>query len=94
MWLYKYNHNSWRNIIDFSAGDMYTVGLCSDGTAVAVGVELNNRCDVDGWTNIIAISGSYWHTVGLRADGTVVAVGDNEGGRCDVSSWTNIKVPN
>jgi len=84
-----------------SGGYRHTVGLKTDGTAVAVGDNTDpyyngGQCDVSGWTDIIAVSAGAYHTVGLKADGTVVAVGSNytnqyyKGGRCDVEGWTDI----
>ena len=69
-----------------AVGSLFTVGLRSDGTVVATGINQ----DVSDWTDIVAISAGISHTVGLRSDGTVVAVGENEYGRCDVSDWTDI----
>ena len=72
-----------------SAGGTHTLGLRTDGTAVAVGLNHAGQCDVSEWSNIVAVSTSTeQHTVGLRADGTVVVVSNNEYG--DVSSWTDI----
>ena len=72
------------------AGDVHTVGLKSDGTVVAVGVNVYGQCNVGGWTNITQVSAGYGHTVGLKSDGTVVATGYNDDGRCNVSAWTDI----
>jgi len=71
----------------FYAGTLHTVGLKSDGTAVAVGYNYYGECNVTGWTGIVQIAASGGHTVGLKADATVVAVGDNTYGQCDVSGW-------
>ncbi len=76
-----------------SARGYHTVGLKSDGTALAVGWNEYGQCDVDEWTDIVAISAGSHHTVGLKSDGTVVAVGDNDDGECDVDEWTDIKLP-
>ena len=73
-----------------SAGNAHTVGLRTDGTAVATGYNEGGRCDVSGWTDIVAVSAGQDHSVGLRADGSVVAAGWNDYGMCDVSSWTDI----
>jgi alpha-tubulin suppressor-like RCC1 family protein len=86
-----------------SAGLCHTVGLKSDGTAVAVENNLTAfaiSCpvhpDVTNWTNIVQISAGLLHTVGLKSDGTVIAVGLNETELglnvtpCDVSNWTDI----
>ena len=76
-----------------SAVCVHTVGLKSDGTAVAVGYNYEGPCSVSAWTDIVAVSAGYAYTVGLKSDGTVVAVGSNNHSQCDVSDWTNIKIP-
>ena len=58
-----------------AAGYEHTVGLKSDGTAVAVGNKYYGQCDVGGWTDITQVATGYWHTVGLKANGTVVDAG-------------------
>ena len=73
-----------------SAGRDFTVGLKSDGTAVAVGTNSSRQCKVSDWSDVAAVSTGGFHTVGLKADGTVVAAGDNGHGECDVSEWSNI----
>ena len=81
--------SEWTDIIAISAAS-HTVGLKSDGTVVACGVNRYGQCDLSGWTDIVAISTGDDHTVGLRSDGTVIAKGNNESGQCDVSHWKNI----
>ena len=73
-----------------SAGFTHTVGLCNDGTVVAVGDNSCGECDVSGWKDIVAVSAGSNHTVGLRSNGTVVAVGNNEYDQCNISNWTDI----
>jgi len=68
----------------------YTVGLKSDGTVVATGVNHRGQCDVGNWTDIAQIAAGSDHTVGLKSDGTVVAVGSNIRGQCNVGGWTDI----
>ena len=68
----------------------HTVGLKTDGTVVAVGMNEYGQCNVSGWKDIVAIAAGISHTVGLKADGTVVAVGDNRHGQCDVDHWKDI----
>lgn len=80
---------SWKDIVAVSASS-HTVGLCEDGTVVAVGVNRYGQCNVDSWENIIAVYAGDYHTVGLHEDGSVVAVGNNSHGQCDVSHWKNI----
>lgn len=67
-----------------AAGAYHTVGLCADGTVVAVGSSAEGQCDVSDWTEIVSISARHDHTMGLCADGTVVAVGCNDYGQCNV----------
>ena len=82
----------WAQIADrktVATGTGLTVGIRTDGTAVAVGATKDGRHDVSGWTDLVAVSAGV-HTVGLRADGTVVAAGLNDNGQCNVSGWTDI----
>ena len=71
-----------------AAGFYHTVGLKSDGTVVAVGLNDDGQCAVGDWTDITQVAGGGHHTVGLKSDGTVVAVGLNFDGQCDVGGWT------
>jgi hypothetical protein len=77
-------------LVAISAGSSHTVGLRSDGTAVATGDNDDGRCDVSGWGDLVAVSARGWHTVGLRSDGTAVATGYNGSGQCDVSGWHDL----
>lgn len=80
----------WTDIIAISAGKVHTVGLKSDGTAVATGKNGNGQCGVEGWTDIVAVSAGGYHTIGLKAEGTAVTIGCNDYGQCDVTGWTDI----
>ena len=82
--------SNWTDIVALSTGLAHTVGLTSNGTVVAVGLNLEGECDISDWTDIVAISAGTWSTFGLKANGTVVAIGSNEYGECDVSDWTDI----
>jgi len=73
-----------------AAGGYHTVGLSSNGTAVAVGWNQYGQCNVGGWGNITQVAPAHSHTVGLKSDGTAVAVGANTFGQCDVGGWGNI----
>ena len=73
-----------------AAGEYTIVGLNSDGTTVAVGLNMDGQCDVSDWKDIIDIAAGGAHTVGLRANGTVVSVGRNDYGQCEVSDWKRI----
>ena len=68
-----------------ACGGFHTVGLCADGTVLAVGKNNLSQCKVGDWRDVIAIACNNTHTVGLRADGTVVATGGNRDG--DVGGW-------
>jgi len=72
------------------AGWLYTVGLKTDGTVIAVGLNDRKQCNVSNWKDIIAISAGRFHVVGLKADSRVVAVGGNGYGECHVAGWNNI----
>lgn len=73
-----------------AAGGYHTVGLKSDGTAVAAGRNDFGQCDVGGWSDITQVSAGMFHTVALRKDGTVVTAGSNDQGQRNVGNWTDI----
>jgi hypothetical protein len=73
-----------------AAGAYHTVGVKSDGTVVAVGLNHYGQCDVGGWTDITQVTAGSTHTVGLKSDGAVVGVGYNGVGQCNVGGWTDI----
>ena len=73
-----------------AAGAYHTVGLQSNGTVVAVGLNDEGQTNVSSWTDIVAVAAGYSHTVGLKSDGAVVATGRNVEGQTNVSSWTDI----
>ena len=72
------------------AGGYNTVGLKSDGTAVATGANKYGQRDVENWTDVVQVTVGVGHTVGLRSDGTAMAVGYNAQGQCEVYSWIDI----
>ena len=73
-----------------AAGSEHTVGLTSNGTAVAVGLNASGQCNIDDWVDIIQVAAGEQHTVGLTNNGTVVAVGGNDYGQCGVGDWVDI----
>ena len=82
-----------RQVSSIAAGDCHTVGLCSNGTVMAVGRNKYGQCDFGDWSNIVAVAAGGNHTVGLRSNGTAAAKGGNWwylGGQCDVSGWSDI----
>jgi hypothetical protein len=66
------------------------VGLKTNHTVVAVGLNEAGQCNVGNWTDIGQVAAGTGHTVGLKTNGTVVAVGTNNAGQCNVGGWTNI----
>lgn len=80
----------WRDITAISSGCLHIVGLKSDGTVVACGLNDYGQCNVQSWTDIIAISAAYNRTVGLRRDGTVVECGKTYENLDDISEWSDI----
>lgn len=83
----------WHNISVcdvISTGSSHTIGLKSDGTVFATGLNDDGQCDVSGWKNIVAVSAGINYTVGLKSDGTVVAIGKNAYGQCNVHSLENV----
>ena len=83
----SYALSGWTSIVQISAGWGHVAALKSDGTALALGGNIDGRCNVSGWTNIDWIAAGGFHTIGVKSDGTVVAVGLNDDGQCNVSGW-------
>ena len=73
-----------------AAGPENTVGLKSDGTVVAVGMNWEGELNVGAWTDIVQVAAANCYTVGLKSDGTVVAVGLIYTGLPNFSNWTDI----
>ena len=73
---YEKKRDEWKNVVNIAAGGGgseprqrgagHTVGLCADGTVVAVGDNSHNQCDVYGWTDIVKVAAGDWYTVGLK----------------------------
>ena len=92
-----------NDIISIAVSNGFTsehaIGLCADGTVVAVGDDDHGQCDVKYWNDIVAIDTCEYMTVGLKKDGTVVATGYEkksagytyDAGQCkEVSNWRDI----
>jgi len=73
-----------------AAGSEHTLGLTSNGTAVAVGLNASGQCNIGDWEDIIQVAAGGYHTVGLQLDGTLVAAGDDTHGQCNVGNWEDI----
>lgn len=75
---------------NLTAGDMFSIGLRTDGTLMATGLNNYGQCNIVDWSNIVMVAASSFHTVGLRANGTVVAAGRNDSGQCNVAGLNGI----
>jgi alpha-tubulin suppressor-like RCC1 family protein len=73
-----------------AAGGYHALGLQSDGSVIATGLNITGQCSIDDWENSIQVAAGGYHTVGLRTDGTIVAAGVNDYGQCNVGNWTDI----
>ena len=68
----------------------HTVGLKVDGTVMAEGRNMWEKCDLGDWKDIVAVAACEDCTVGLKENGTVIEVGLNYRGQRNVSGWTDI----
>lgn len=73
-----------------SAGGAHTVGLQADGTAVAVGTDAWEACNVSHWKDLVSVAAGGGHTLGLKANGRVLAAGEPFERQCDVHEWSDI----
>lgn len=73
-----------------SVGYQHTLGLRTDGTVFAVGLNYSNQCEVGSWRDIIAVSAGGFFSLGLKKNGMVEAAGKNSYGQCNVESWRDI----
>ena len=55
---------NWQNITSLSTGPSHTVGVKTDGTAVATGDTSDGKCAVDIWKNIVQASAGGTMTLG------------------------------
>ena len=67
-----------------------TIGIRSDYSAIATGLNDHGECNVNTWNEVVAVASGDHHTIGLKKDGTVVATGRNDQKQCSVDGWTNI----
>ena len=88
------NYSNWTEMMAIDGSARHVVGLKSDGTVLATGVEAFHDNEVGDWTDIVAIAAGDFHTVGMKSDGTFVAIGNNSyGGQCNITDWTDIRRP-
>ena len=63
--------SDWNNIISIAVHGDHTIGIKSDGTAVATGIlvgSISEKCDVSNWESIVATDGLH----GVKADGSLI----------------------
>ena len=75
------NLSDWRDIVAVSAGIHKTVGVKSDGTAVASGGKLGAD-----WRDLVDISIGQFGIIGLKKDGTVITQNCQK----EVAGWRDI----
>lgn len=66
------------------------IGVKSDGTVIAAGLNNAGENNVTNWNDIVAVAAGNQHNIGLKSDGKIVAVGDNTYGQLNVSKWRDI----
>lgn len=73
-----------------SAGENHSVGLRTDGTAMAAGDNAAGQCEVSGWHNLAGVTAGWNHTLGLKTDGTVLYAGAENTAYGQVADWANV----
>lgn len=84
--------SGWSDIVAVAGGDLFTVGLCSDGTLRLAGDESHNKRCVRDWENIIAVCAGQKHVVAIDQVGRVYSKGYDDNGRCGIDGenyWVN-----
>ena len=79
---------SWQDVVAVAAGWRFSVGLRSDGTAIAT--ERMAHAGLHNWREVREITCGDWHVVARRSDGTACAAGSDTWGQCDVRDWTGL----
>ncbi len=57
------------------AGPKQTLGIRSDGTVLAAGLNEGGGLNVGGWTDIVALCSTRNQTLAVKSDGTVIGTG-------------------
>lgn len=64
----NFDLSDWTNIVSLSGGRSHLVGLKSDGTVVASGLNTYGQCNTEGWENIVRIEAGNDTTIGYLSD--------------------------
>lgn len=68
-----------------SAGGSHSLGLKTDGSVIAWGLNNVGQCSVPSPnTGFTAVAAGHWHSLGLKSDGSIVAWGWNYYRQCSV----------
>ncbi len=89
--------DTWKNIIEVSAGGFHSAALKKDGTVKTINIGDMEKIKISCWSDIISVDVGLCHTVGLTKKGNVLAVADSDPeyarfdyGQSNVDSWENI----
>ena len=73
-----------NNLVAVAAGATHSLGLRSEGTIVAWGLNEDGQCNVPvPNADFVAVAGGGYHSLGLKSDGTIIAWGNNSYGQCE-----------
>lgn len=84
---FNLHKDKWKNVVNISSGGGgdhekqrgfgHTVGLCEDGSVVAIGDNEWEQCNVSDWKDIQKVVAGEWFTLGVDTKGKVFITGDN-----------------
>ena len=87
----------WTHVVDVIAGNGYTVGLRSDGTALFAGDDVDMARALANWNGVVRMEKKGWaYLVGYRADGSLCLAGYDPWGyeslwtQAELSGWKGI----
>ena len=66
------------------------VGLKTNGSVVAFGLNKSGECNVSHWKDIISVCAGGSYTLGLKSNGRVVVSGDTRLIKCNITDWREI----
>lgn len=70
--------SDWNHIIQVSAGNLFAVGLCEDGTIKRIGRNEEGQLNVDSWSDIKYIATGQRFTVGMDSKGNLFFAGQGK----------------